>query len=321
MRRRASSVQVASISSRTGSCGCPLSWFCTSSQPRYSRTRVRATSSPSVEGATSTTALRRMRGRSEPVVSSRKRRAVRLGRPALDTAAGGRTAKWNSPSSSTSRGRSGSMCTRAPNTRVPWVRLFVARTSASSFTSTASAVTRLAHAAWCICFRLGRLPRRHALGSGGGIPSVTALLPNSFSSRNHETSVQRRSPCSSAMRSGRVAPTSPITSRVCAFCPIGCELRKTAQTACSTSRLLSPACSSWMVRALASSPSRIAAQSCPRLSVASRVAIPVSSRAASAMPVRSGAGRNTLGPTRGAVSQLSASRSAMANVRRMPRVR
>ena len=45
-------------------------------------------------------------------------------------------AKWNSPSFSTSRGRSGSMCTRAPKARVPWVRLFVARTSASSFTST-----------------------------------------------------------------------------------------------------------------------------------------------------------------------------------------
>ena len=56
-----------------------------------------------------------------------------------------------------------------------------------------------------------------------------------------------------------------------------------------------------MARALASSPSRIAAQSWPRLSVSSRVAMPVSSRAASAMPPRPGAGRKTLGPTRGAV--------------------
>ena len=102
--------------------------------------------------------------------------------------------KWNSPSSSTSRGRSGSMCTRAPDARAPWVRLFVARISASSFTSTASALTRFVHASWCICFRFGRFPSRHALGNGGGPPSVATSLPNSFSSRNHDSSVQRRSP-------------------------------------------------------------------------------------------------------------------------------
>ena len=226
-----------------------------------------------------------------------------------------RTGSWGCPLSwfCTSRGRSGSMCTRAPKARVPWVRLFVARTSACSFNSTASAVTRLVQASWCICFRLGRSPSRHAFGSGGGPPSVARSLPNSFSSRNHDSSVQRRRPCSSSMRSGRVAPTSPIRSRVCAFWPVGCEQRNTVQIACSISRPLNPDCSSWMARALASSPSRIAAQSCPRLSVTSRVAMPVSSRAASAIPARSGAGRNTSGPTRGDVSQGSASRNAMAN--------
>jgi len=52
------------------------------------RELARTTSSPSVDRATSTTALRRTRRRSGTVVSSRKRRAARLGRPAFETAEG-----------------------------------------------------------------------------------------------------------------------------------------------------------------------------------------------------------------------------------------
>ena len=69
-----------------------------------------------------------------------------------------------------------------------------------------ASVTRCRHASSCICRRLGRLPSRHDLGSPGA--PLSSAVPASSSSRNQETSRQRRSPLSSSMASGAVLPAS-----------------------------------------------------------------------------------------------------------------
>ena len=75
----------------TGSTVCTSSCCCTSSHPSSARTAWRAPSRPSRDRTAATTALRCTRGRSEPVVSSKKRFASRLGFPESDAAAAPRT--------------------------------------------------------------------------------------------------------------------------------------------------------------------------------------------------------------------------------------
>ena len=315
-RFRAFPASWASIASRSTPSVCALSSVRTSSQPSRSRTWSRSDLSPSREGTARTTAFRQRRGRFGPT-SSTNRFASALGFPASEAAFGPRTAKWNSPSSAMSGGPSGSRWTLAPASRASEVSVFAPRTSSRSVTSTASVETRFAHASWCICFRFGRCPRRQAVGRS----FAASRSEYSASSRNQETSVQRRRPFCNSMPSGPVAPTSASISGVCAFDPMGCELRNTETTACSISRKRSLPLSAWMFRAFCSSPSSTVFQALPPFSTAESVATWARPRAASAIPSESGFGSSTAGPTSGLSSQLSASRSAMANSRRIPRVR
>ena len=191
----------------------------------------------------------------------------------------------------------------------------------SSRSSTMASVTRCRHASSCICRRLGRLPSRHDFGNPGA--PLSSVVPASSSSRNQEVSRQRRSPLSSSMASGAAFPASLRNSGVCALWPTGCEWRKTATTACSASRPAASAGSSvWIWRAFCSSASSSVAQSVLRPSVLSAVATPANSRTASEMPAAAGPASSAAGPINGLVSpHRSASRSAVAKVRSMPRVR
>ena len=144
-----------------------------------------------------------------------------------------------------SRGRSGSVWTRAPAAAVPWVRLFVCWTSDSSFSSIGSAVTRFVQASWCICLRFGRLPSRHAFGRRLGL-SIVRDIAGKLAPRRGTRTVRSTGVGPFPARSGRDASHSrgPIRGLACdAFCPIGCELRNVAKTACSISRKFSPGCS------------------------------------------------------------------------------
>ena len=124
------------------------------------------------------------------------------------------------------------------------------------------------------------------------------------------------------MASGAPLPAIRTSSGVYALRPIGCECRKTATTACSAVRPPpSAGSSSWICRALSSSASSSVVQSVRAPSAASDVATPASSRTASETPGAPGAASSADGPTSGAASHRSAARSAVARVRRMPRVR
>ena len=112
-----------------------------------------------------------------------KRRTARLGRPAFEPprAAGRRSGLAVVLDGAGPLGQHVHARAGRPRARV---KLLVARTSASSFSSTASAVTRLAQASWYICFRFGRSPSRHALCSGGGTPA--AAIDKVLASRRDE---------------------------------------------------------------------------------------------------------------------------------------
>ena len=124
------------------------------------------------------------------------------------------------------------------------------------------------------------------------------------------------------MPSGALLPAIRINSGVYAFLPVGCECRNTVTTACSASRPGRRAGDSrWIWRAFSSSASSSVLQSVWLPSTVPDVATPASSRTASEIPDLSGAANRADGPISGAVSHRSASRSAVASVRRIPRVR
>ena len=133
---------------------------------------------------------------------------------------------------------------------------------------------------------------------------------------------QRSSPFSSSIASGAPPPASRSSSGVCAFEPTGCECRKTATTACSISRPGESApYSRWTSRALANSASSSGTHWVLLPSTLSMVAGFASSPMACETVAAPGSARRAAGPTSGLGSQRSASRRAMASVRRIPRVR
>ena len=124
------------------------------------------------------------------------------------------------------------------------------------------------------------------------------------------------------MAPGAPAPTILTSSGVFALCPMGWEWRNTATTACSASRWPSPGTSRCTRRAIWSSFSSSVRQSVRDPSGdCSEVEMPARSATASDTPSTSGAASRADGPITGHSSQPSASRSAVARVRRIPRVR
>src|SRR5262249_46194194 len=161
-----------------------------------------ATSTPSFDGQSSSTALRYTRGLSGPVFSSRNRRASGLGLPESDAAFGPRTANRNDPSSSPSFGLVGSGGTLTPPAVRPCVSVFALPISSSNRArSTSSAI--LFDATACIWLRFGRLPSRQ-------VPGNSPPSGANVSSSQWLTWAQRSSPFSSSILSGRQAATSTV---------------------------------------------------------------------------------------------------------------
>ena len=109
-----------------------------------------------------------------------------------------------------SRGRAGRLCTLAPAALAPEVRVRWRSMASTSCDSISVGSTRLRQASSCICRRLGRLPRRHALGSSPVAPeSSPASRP-----RPHPETTTPRSTAAAPFRalSGPASPPRAVLS-------------------------------------------------------------------------------------------------------------